>query len=259
MFWQMTWRAPALKPGTTVMTDTIPFQYYSDNSLTGPLNLIYAPDNHSLDLPYYFAFLDVRLGRSIPALQPNLTFDQGYRSANFHGSTNNILMFFYSQPYCLRMIDPTRDRSLFTLPKDLKAAAFISNPGQIIPNPAAPARMEPPLFLPEPAHTWCYYYEKADLARQQGQWDQVVKLGQEASSKGFKPYDASESLLFIEADGHTDQWDMALSKFEKAYQEMPILQNGICDTLKNLGHGVKMDPKTKEKFNSTFSKINCNN
>jgi hypothetical protein len=257
MFWQMAWRAPGLKPGTLLMTDTIPFQYYSDNSLTGPLNLIYAPDNHSLNLPYFFAFKDVRLGRSIPSSDPNQPFEQPYRSATFQGNTSNILVFFYSQPYCLRVLDSTRDNGLFTLPKDLKDVVSISNLDQIITNPPKPVKLSQPLFLQEPQHTWCYYYEKADLARQQGQWEQAVKLGDEAFSKGFKPYDQSEMLLFIEAYGHTNRWNMALPKAEKAFQVMPSLHNKICDTLRNLGSSVKMDSKTKESFDTTFNKISC--
>ena len=258
MFWQLTWRAPALKPGTTLLTDAVPFQYYSDNSLTGPFNLIYAPDNHSLDLPYNFAFLDARVGRSISSLTPHQPIDQGYRSAIFHGNTDNILVFFFSQPYCLRILDPVRDLGLFTLPQDLKDSAFISNLDQIITRPPAPATLKQPLFLSEPDHTWCYYYEKADLARQEGDWDQVVKLGDEAFSKGFKPYDQSEMLLFIEGYGHTNQWDIALPKAEKANQEMPLLHDRICDILNNLKRTAPMDSKTLEGFNTTFTHINCN-
>jgi len=257
MFWQMAWRAPALKPGTMVMTNAIPFQYYSDNSLTGPLNLIYAPDNHTLNLPYYFAFLDVRVGRSISTLQPNLPIDQGYRSANFSGNTSNILIFFYSQPYCLRFLDPARDKELFILPKDLKDSAFISNLDQIIPNPAIPANISPPLFLPEPAHTWCYYYEKADLARQAGQWDQAVKMGDEAFSKGLKPYDSSEMLLFIEAYGHANRWDFALDQAEKANHAMPILYEQICDILKSLNKPENLDPVSQRKLIDSYRRINC--
>jgi len=29
-------------------------------------------------------------------------------------------------------------------------------------------------------HGWCYYYQKANLARQQGDWEQVIALGREA-------------------------------------------------------------------------------
>jgi len=32
--------------------------------------------------------------------------------------------------------------------------------------------------------TWCYYFEKADLARQYGQWDEIARLWEESQSIG---------------------------------------------------------------------------
>ena len=64
--WQLSWRVPELEPGTLLLTHRMPMKYYSDNSMTAPINLIYAADNNSLKLDHYLAFKEVRLGRSIP-------------------------------------------------------------------------------------------------------------------------------------------------------------------------------------------------
>jgi len=55
------------------------------------------------------------------------------------------------------------------------------------------------VFGTEPPHGWCYYYEKADLARQRGDWDQVWNLGDQALDKGFAPQDAIEWVPFLQA------------------------------------------------------------
>jgi hypothetical protein len=59
----------------------------------------------------------------------------------------------------------------------------------------------PPLlvFGSEPEHGWCYYYQAASLARQQGDWDEVARLGDEAQRQGFKPTDLIEWMPFIQA------------------------------------------------------------
>ena len=44
-----------------------------------------------------------------------------------------------------------------------------------------------PPFATEPGHTWCYFYEKAELARQIQDWDQIVALGSEAAEKELRP------------------------------------------------------------------------
>jgi hypothetical protein len=264
MFWQLTWRAPQIKPNTIIWTHAVPMTYYSDNSLTGPLNLIYAPDNHSLNIPYYFAFLDVRIGEahSIPALEPDLPINQGYRNATFTGNTNQSLVIFYSKPYCLRVLNPKYDKDLGILPNELKDAMPFSNLDQIVASPEKPATLSQPLFQKESEHEWCYYFEKADLARQQSLWDQVVKQGDLAFSAGYQPHDATELLVFIEGYAHTGQWDKSLQKALDAAKLKPDLEPKICDTLIRLKHEVpldfKNDKKNAEIYNNNAAKMHCN-
>ncbi len=51
-FWQLTWRAPQIKPGTVLLTSDLPFPYDWDNSLIAPLNWTYAPQLQGRELPY---------------------------------------------------------------------------------------------------------------------------------------------------------------------------------------------------------------
>jgi hypothetical protein len=55
------------------------------------------------------------------------------------------------------------------------------------------------LFGAEPAHGWCYYYERADLARQLGDWAEVTRLGAEAAQKGLAASDPIEWIPFLQA------------------------------------------------------------
>lgn len=62
-------------------------------------------------------------------------------------------------------------------------------------------------FGSEPAHDWCYYYQKASLARQIGDWNEVVRLGEEASTLELSPVDEIEWMPFLEGyamQGKTD-------------------------------------------------------
>jgi len=49
LFWQMTWRMPNLQVGTTILSNDLPVTFYSDNSLTGPLNWIYGREPGQMD------------------------------------------------------------------------------------------------------------------------------------------------------------------------------------------------------------------
>jgi hypothetical protein len=74
------------------------------------------------------------------------------------------------------------------------------------------AQIEPDitLFGAEPAHGWCYFYAKAELARQQSDWDRVARLYNQARKEGLGPLVPVENLPFIEAFAMTGDIDMAL-------------------------------------------------
>lgn len=52
------------------------------------------------------------------------------------------------------------------------------------------------IFGREPEHTWCYYFQKASLARQLKDWDKLEKIKKEVMEKSFKPSDPNEWLIF---------------------------------------------------------------
>lgn len=89
----------------------------------------------------------------------------------------------------------------------MRFAAHISSPNLIIKEPRA--RM-PEVYAPEPGHGWCYYFEKADLARQFGDWEEVVSLGDTAFKLDEHPNDPLELFVFIEGYAHIEEWQRAL-------------------------------------------------
>jgi hypothetical protein len=76
----------------------------------------------------------------------------------------------------------------------------------------------PAIYYPEPAHSWCYYFEKADLARQFGDWKEVAKLGDAALKLEDHPNNPVERFVFIEGYAHAGDWDRALKLSKESYQ-----------------------------------------
>jgi hypothetical protein len=70
------------------------------------------------------------------------------------------------------------------------------------------------LFGKEPTHDWCYYYQKAQLARQQRNWEMAAQLGDEAIAAGYSPNDPMEWLVFMQAYAYTinGNYDVALAE-----------------------------------------------
>jgi hypothetical protein len=113
------------------------------------------------------------------------------------------------------------------LPQTAAKALEMSNLEQI--NPIAAQVVVPPsVFGLEPAHTWCFYFEKADLARQTDDWAQVAELGDQAFAIPYLPDDISEYLPFVEAYARTGRWEDARDLTRKTADAMPILRPALC-------------------------------
>jgi hypothetical protein len=257
LFWQMAWRAPGLKPGTLVVTSAFPLRYYSDNSLTAPLNWTYAPENRSINLPYFLAYTDVRLGHSIPALEENQPVSQVYRNASYHGSTSNLLAVFYSPPGCLRILDPQVDSQLPVYPNDIDRLVSLSHIDQIVTAPEKAAQPPVDIFGQEPAASWCYYFEKADLARQRGDWGQVVKLGDETLQKGLNASEPSELYVFIDGYAHTGNWQRSIQLMNLAYSKSKGLEASLCRKLSSYSKSDFITDAGVQAVSQEMKKLEC--
>jgi hypothetical protein len=246
--WELTWRAPAIEPGTILLSDDQTFPYTDDQALAFLINWIYAPANHTGRFPYAYNNLSIRLGNGLPSLDRNVAISQDfYASAVFQGSTGQALVLYYHPPSCLRILNPGHDaqlvfqtvwwldpgqptvREVYGLPPLTEKALPLSNLDRILPDPDLVAKPPALVIGPEPQHGWCYYFEKADLARQSGDWAQVAGLGREAMvAHSLRPADLSEYLVFIEADTHLGQWQAARDLSGKIGAWAPVMKLSLC-------------------------------
>jgi hypothetical protein len=114
------------------MTSEIPFVYYSDNSLSAPLNWIYAAENPSKNMQYLLYDIEARLGEALEQLKPGITIRMPYRAAEFSGSTSQAIVLFYDPPRCVKVMNPGLDRFLPFKPLYIREAAHLSNPDLIL-------------------------------------------------------------------------------------------------------------------------------
>jgi len=208
-FWQLAWRAPALKPGTALVTDELPLQYEADLQLSAPLNLVYEPDASKFS--YVLLYTKNRLGGTLlPELSPGLPMTYRYRTVKFDGNTSDMVIIHQPGDGCLRVVDPqyTSKNAFPGLPDNL--AQYVDNSNISLverngDNMAVPARY----FGAGPAQNWCYYFEKAELARQFGDWEEVLMNYETASSAGLTARQPAENLVFIEALARLGKTDKA--------------------------------------------------
>ena len=122
IYWQMTWRIPALEPNTVLLTDQMPIDYETDISFTAPINWMYAPEYTRADLPYLMLYTEKRLADPpCPRLNQISTITFPYRTVNFNGTTSQAIVIYMPTNGCLRVLDPSHgDMEIYAkLPKVL--------------------------------------------------------------------------------------------------------------------------------------------
>lgn len=234
LFWQMSWRIPALQSGTTLVSSILPLRFYSDNSLAGPLNWVYDPKNTTVKMAYMFYYASIRAERKL-LFKPDQPIVQDYLAASFEGSTAQMTALVFTPPACLRILDPDLDPLNYMISADMRQASELSRSRWILTEAGQPPDLTPVIFGEEPAHAWCYYYEKAALAADQGDWPLVAELGDIAFGLGDYPNDPMERLPFVEGYAHTGAWERAMEISGEAAQITPLMQPMLCRLWERIG------------------------
>ena len=256
-FWQMSWRAPELKAGTILVSDQIPLFRYSDNDLTAPLNWMYDPLNHSDRLSYTFFDLSVRVwGQTgFPQLKEDQPVEHSLRSLKFDGNSSDMLFIYYNPPACLRFL--TGDEPLPPdLPASLVKSIKLSHIDHVLGGGSNPPARPPAELGQEPPHDWCYYFEKADLAYQMGDWQQIVSLGDQAAKSGLKPAEMSEYNPFIEGYARQGLWDEA-GKLTQAAWESSSAQTSVCSTWSRIQQSLGVGSPDRTRAKNIQAKLGC--
>ncbi len=232
-FWQIAWRAPGLEPGTALLTEYEPFPNQGLFSTSAALNLLYSqPGVESGEtLGYWVYTLHPRYTK------PPDTFDRPlnstFRTLHFEGSLDDSLLVYRDPRFtnCVWVLSE-RDRLLPYLPSLVRHFLPASNLSRIRAE-GTPGYPPEDLFGAELEHGWCWYFEKAELAVQQGDWDTAARLGDEAQADGFHPDDSRsnsprEWMPVIEAYARTARGEEALDLAAFALTVDPNYQAAMC-------------------------------
>lgn len=209
-YWQLYWRAPSIKPDTAIISDGELFPFVGLYSTSTGLNLLYPQPEGRDSMAYWFYSMGRGLFRQVPELLAGKKLKTSFRTFNFSGSSKDSLVIYYepAEGRCLWVLSP-EDQDLRDLPELTLSILPVSNLDRIEPESSSPDYPPTQVFGQELDHTWCYYFQKADLARQAGDWDRIVELGEEARQQGFQTDHFRETKPFIEAYAHSGDWNGA--------------------------------------------------
>jgi hypothetical protein len=189
-YWQLYWRAPEITPGTALLTYAEVFPNQGLFSSSSALNMLYPQSTPELNREAYWWYTltpRYHVGQFSEPIQ--LSFSTAFRSLGFKGSSPNTVLVHFDPSYgnCLYVVTKSdqNDPALPNLVKDMSSITNLS----LIQREALDGWKPPEaMFGVEPSHkSWCYYFEKADLAAQYADWQQAAELGDQARAAGFSP------------------------------------------------------------------------
>ena len=218
LFWQMYWRAPALLPNTAIYSAYIPSSTLPYYDTSYAFTLLYADGKTGVQIPYWlFTAENIQLANIGPTTPTHAAF----RNIRFAGeSSNGIAVLYPVSSNCLQVLSPIFQGA------NLASLVPLSNLSRI--QPTAKHVPDPAIFGAEPAHGWCYYFEKGDLARQTGDWKGAIALYQQAIQLGFSPKNGAEYLPFIEAYAQQGNYDEAQRLSELAQKTSAAVKPLLC-------------------------------
>jgi hypothetical protein len=261
-WWQVYWRIPKIQEGTLLAVHYPSINYgtgYGEDIeiVFGPANFLFYPQPQPgvdiVSYPLGATLLDEQGIQYIVDGKEKRS--KPYRSHTmFLNYRRTLVMSQPSTSSCVHVIDPRWiERSKYDPEQiaQLFPHSKIEFALTVNENTTPPQKFA---FGIEPAHNWCYYYQKAELARQNGDWEAVAALGKEATSFGLAPVDPIEWTPFLQAYAYLGQVD-ELKQLSTYFEEDVLYNPSVCKNINGLNHqGFPLQPNVQATVNNLFCK-----
>ncbi|HSL44012.1 MAG TPA: hypothetical protein VK897_11315 [Anaerolineales bacterium] len=251
-FWhQVVWRAPGIKAGTTLFVSYPSVHYGEDvDAVAGPANFLYFPEQTNyIPVLYPLIALPQMEYTTINVLRGGKERADGYRTHVGEINYDNVLVI--SQPTedsCVHVIDAQRPTYSSQDSDQILLLGQYSKIQNVLTDSRAPHPAEF-IFGPEPAHTWCYYYQQAELALQEGDWEEVIEIGDRVAQSGLRPNDRIEWMPFLQAyaiKGDEKAFETTAEKIER----LLFVRREACNVLLHIREmGSTFTPRIQSLIN----------
>ena len=258
LYRELIWRVPAIEMGTAIVTDEEVLGYMGSYSVSLAMLTAYQPGDIGVPFLWYFPFYytNPNVGdwlKGVPLEDGKLTLD-------FKGNSNQMLLVSFNPELdrCLWILQP-QDINLRLVSDDMRQLSAGSDINMIKQSNGAEPSLPESIYGKQDSQTWCYYFEKADLARQYNQWDEVVRLWEESQSAGERADNGFEYIPFIEGYGHQENWEQVRSLTKFAKRITAGLEPSLCSALDRLAVNAPASQERDETIRDLKDDLKCNN
>ena len=251
---QLAWRIPSLEAGTTIYSPGIPTAKEADYSYSMGINLLYATDTLDPSLDYWLSGPRYHNPDDL-ANDPNVEIKDGLRIFEFNGSSSQMVSILATSGSCLLVLDPYYAQ-LPDISSQLPLYGELTDQN-LIGETVSENNHLSKIIDTGAQNTWCYYFEKADLAQSKGRMDEAAAYYEEAISQGLKPLEAVEYLPFVKAYAALGDVEKAIELTETAFKKSGSAKAPICLLWKDI---LEQNPSiSSSSVESVYNSVNCTN
>ncbi len=230
---QLYLRAPEITPGTAILSEEEFLMFMGDYPTSYGINLIYAERGtnfNDLRKADYWFFPYVEFYTKLDQHLSGEPFSTSRAGTVFEGDPDGsvVISFEPGLGQCLWVMRPEYAGSK-SFSQTMRQLASISYVDRIRQAPENPDSFLLKYLYTNPEKDWCYYYQKADLAYQYEDWDEVIQLWETAKLNNLQPENGFEYLPFIEAYAHASDWVTAKNMTRTSQKTLQGIDPLLCD------------------------------
>jgi tetratricopeptide (TPR) repeat protein len=227
---ELAWRIPSLQPGTTLFAPGIPTDKEADYSYSMGINLLYNSGNIDTTLDYWFSGPRYYSPSDLVAA-PDTVIQDGLRDFTFTGVASKVVSI-KMEDGCLWVIDPYYSLIPEAI-NQLPSYGKLTNQDLIGETASATNNLSKIIDV-APQKTWCYYFEKGDLAQSKGKYQDAVKEYEQAMSLKLVPLEAIEYLPFVKSYAKLGQVDKAVELTALSFKKSNFAKPSFCQLWKDV-------------------------
>jgi hypothetical protein len=232
-FRQFSQRVPAMVERTAIFSEGAIFRYVAGYPTSFALNTVYPLQTGYPEMTYWFFELDDDFADVIDRFPRDIGVEDSLRNVWFAGSSLDGLTIYFEPDTgsCLRVLSP-KQADLPFLPDLTAEAAEVSNQERILTDEVYSSAALDLIFGSTEELTWCDLFQRAELAQQRGDWEEILDLERQVIELGLEPNERLEWFVFIEAHVQIGDWIGAeMLLMERVYDRALFPDSTVLCTL----------------------------